>query len=113
MDFWQRMSPNTDAINVRGFVLASAARCSLMKVEHVTEGGQRWKILLEGGADWVRLLGYYGCATKLDPLRRFLMVDVCAEWEALRMGIERLTVLFPTEFSMFDFNLEKSGRTVQ
>ena len=36
-----------------------------------------------------------------------------AEREALRMGIEHLTVLFPTEVSSFDFQVEKSGRTVQ
>ena len=29
------------------------------------------------GADWVWLPGCYGCVTKLDPLRRFLMVDEC------------------------------------
>ena len=32
-----------------------------------------------------------------------------AEQEALRMGIERLTVLFPTKVSLFDFKLENSG----
>ena len=36
-----------------------------------------------------------------------------AEREALRMGIERLTVLFPTEVSSFDFQVGNSGRTVQ
>ena len=36
-----------------------------------------------------------------------------AEREALRMGIEHLTVLFPTEFRSFDFQVENSGRTVQ
>ena len=36
-----------------------------------------------------------------------------AEREALRMGIEHLTVLFPTEVSSFDFKVENSGRTVQ
>ena len=30
-----------------------------------------------------------------------------AEREALRMGIERLTVLFPTEVGLFDFKVEK------
>ena len=33
--------------------------------------------------------------------------------EALRKGIEHLTVLFPTEVSSFDFQVENSGRTVQ
>ena len=36
-----------------------------------------------------------------------------AEREALRLGIEYLTVLFPTEVSSFDFQVENSGRTVQ
>ena len=36
-----------------------------------------------------------------------------AEREVLRMGIELLTVLFPTEVSSFDFQAENSGRTVQ
>ena len=63
----------------------------------------------------MRLLGYFGCATKLDPGGRVLRntsVMTAAE-EALRMGIERLTVLFPTKVSMFDFKVENSGRTVQ
>ena len=33
--------------------------------------------------------------------------------EALRMGIEQLTVLFPTEVSSFDFQVECTDRTVQ
>ena len=36
-----------------------------------------------------------------------------AEREALRMGIEHLTVLFPTEVSSFDFQIECTDRTVQ
>ena len=36
-----------------------------------------------------------------------------AECEAQRMGIEHLTVLFPTEVSSFDFQVENSGRTEQ
>ena len=36
-----------------------------------------------------------------------------AEREALRKGIEHLTVLFPTVVSSFDFQFENSGRTVQ
>ena len=38
---------------------------------------------------------------------------IIAEREALRKGIEHLTVLFPTEVSSFDFQVENSGRTVQ
>ena len=36
-----------------------------------------------------------------------------AEREALRMGIESLTVLFPTKVSLFDFKVGHSGRIVQ
>ena len=36
-----------------------------------------------------------------------------AEREALRMGIEHLTVLFPTEVSSFDFQVECTDWTVQ
>ena len=36
-----------------------------------------------------------------------------AERAALRMGIEHLTGLFPTEASSFDFQFANSGRTVQ
>ena len=36
-----------------------------------------------------------------------------AEREALRMGIEHLTFLFPTEVSSFDLQVENSGNTAQ
>ena len=36
-----------------------------------------------------------------------------AEREALRLGIEYLTVSFPTEVSSFDFQVESTDRTVQ
>ena len=36
-----------------------------------------------------------------------------AEREALRLGIEYLTVLFPTEVSSFDFQVESTDRIVQ
>ena len=35
-----------------------------------------------------------------------------AEREALRMDIEHLTLLFPTEVSSFDFQVECTDRTV-
>ena len=35
-----------------------------------------------------------------------------AEREALKLGIDCLTVLFPTEFSSFDFQVECTDRTV-
>ena len=61
----------------------------------------------EGGADLVRLLGYCGYGMNTALLRKSPMV------EALRMGIEYLTVLFPTEVSSFGFQVESTGRTVQ
>ena len=36
-----------------------------------------------------------------------------AESEALRMGVEQLTALFPVEASYFDFVIENDGRTTQ
>ena len=36
-----------------------------------------------------------------------------AERKALRLGIEYLTVLFPTEVSSFDFQVESTDITVQ
>ena len=76
----------------------------------------------EGRADQVRLLGYCGYGMNTDLLRKSPMVvgrvlrnvsAMIAEREALRMGIEHLTVLFPTEVSSFDFQVESSGRKVQ
>ena len=36
-----------------------------------------------------------------------------AERKSLRMGTEDLTVLFPTKVGSFDFQVQKSGKTVQ
>ena len=36
-----------------------------------------------------------------------------AEREALKLGIDFVTVLFPTEVSSFDFQVESTGRTAQ
>ena len=36
-----------------------------------------------------------------------------AESDAVRMGIEHLTVLFPTEVSSFHFQVESTDRSVQ
>ena len=51
-------------------------------------------------------VSYGGCVLKNAS-------QMIAEREALRKGIERLTVLFPTVVSSFDFQVENSGRTVQ
>ena len=76
----------------------------------------------EGRADWVRLLGYCGYGMNTVLLRKSVSYGggvlrnasaMTAEREALRLGIEYLTALFPTEVSSFDFQVENSGRTAQ
>ena len=68
-----------------------------------------------GAAAWILWLrDEYGSFEKLSSggvLRNASAMT--AEREALRMSIEHLTVLFPTEVSSFDFQVENSGRTVQ
>ena len=69
-----------------------------------------------GAAAWILWLrGVYGSFVKVSHGGRVLRnaSAMTAEREALRMGIELLTVLFPTEVSSFDFQVESSGRTVQ
>ena len=51
-------------------------------------------------------VSYGGCVLKNASA-------MIAEREALRKGIEHLTVLFPTVVSSFHFQVENSGRTVQ
>ena len=61
----------------------------------------------------MRLLGFFGYGVNMVSLRKFPMVGrvlmnasaMIAEREALRMGIEHLTVLFPTNVSSFDFQV--------
>ena len=74
----------------------------------------------EGRVGLVRLLGFYGYGMNTVPLRKSYGGRVLrnasamiADREALRMGIEHLTVLFPTEVSSFDFQVECTDRTVQ
>ena len=69
----------------------------------------------------MRLLGYCGYGMnsvsfeKVSYGGRVLRnaSAMIAEREALRLGIEHLTVLFPTEVSSFDFQVECTDRTVQ
>ena len=69
----------------------------------------------------MRLRGYCGYGMNTALLRKSPIVDavlrnasaMIAEREALRMGIEHLTVLFPKEVSSFDFQVECTERTVQ
>ena len=69
-----------------------------------------------GAAAWIlRLRDEYGSFEKVSYGGRVLRnaSAMTAEREALRMGIEHLTALFPTEVSSFDFQVECTDRTVQ
>ena len=61
-----------------------------------------------GAAAWILVtrpfekISYCGCASAMT-----------AERGARRLGIEHLTVLFPTEVRTFDFKVENPCRTVQ
>ena len=69
-----------------------------------------------GAAAWILWLrDEYGSFEKVSYGGRVLRnaSAMTAEREALRMGIEHLTVLFPTEVSSFDFQVECTGWTVQ
>ena len=69
-----------------------------------------------GASAWILWLrDEYGSFEKVSYGGRVLRnaSAMTAEREALRKGIEHLTVLFPTEASSFDFQVESSGRTVQ
>ena len=69
-----------------------------------------------GAAAWILWLrDEYGSFGKVSYGGRVLRnaSAMTAEREALRMGIEHLTVLFPTEVSSFDFQVECTDRTVQ
>ena len=69
-----------------------------------------------GAAAWILWLrDEYGIFEKVSYGGRVLRnaSAMIAEREALRMGVEHLTVLFPTEVSSFDFQVECTDRTVQ
>ena len=69
-----------------------------------------------GAAVWILWLrDEYGTFEKVSYGGRVLMnvSAMIAEREALKLGIEHLTVLFPTEVSSFDFQVECTDRTVQ
>ena len=69
-----------------------------------------------GAAAWILWLrDEYGIFEKVSYGGRVLRnaSAMIAEREALKMGIENLTVLFPTEVSSFDFQVECTDRTVQ
>ena len=67
-----------------------------------------------GAAAWILwLLDEYGTFEKVSYGGRVLRnaSAMIAEREALRMGIEHLTVLFPTEVSSFDFQVECTDKS--
>ena len=69
-----------------------------------------------GAAAWILWLrDEYGTFEKVSCGGRVLRnaSAMISEREALRMGIELLTVFFPTEVSSFDFQVESTDRTVQ
>ena len=69
-----------------------------------------------GAAAWILWLrNEYGIFEKVSYGGRVLrnVSAMIAEREALRKGIEHLTVLFPSVVSSFDFQVENSGGTVQ
>ena len=69
-----------------------------------------------GAAAWILWLrNEYGTFEKASFGGRVLknVSAMIAEREALRMGIEHWTVLFPTEVSSFEFQVECTDRTVQ
>ena len=75
----------------------------------------------EGEVDLVRLRGFCGYGMNTVPFEKVSYGGcvlknasaMIAEREALRKGIEHLTVLFPTVVRSFDFQVENSGRTAQ
>ena len=89
----------------------------IQKSRHVVlsfDGARRESGL--GAAVWIQWLrDEYGTFEKVSFGGRVLRnaSAMIAEREALRMGIEHLTVLFPTEISSFDFKVECTDRTVQ
>ena len=69
-----------------------------------------------GAAAWILWLrDEYGSFEKVSEGGRVLKnaAAMTSEREALRLGIEYLTVLFPTEVSSFNFQVESTDRTVQ
>ena len=97
--------------------MASDLHDKIQKSRHIVlsfDGARRGSGL--GAAAWILWLrneygifekvSYGGCVLKNASA-------MIAEREALRKGIEHLTVLFPTVVSSFDFQVENSGRTVQ
>ena len=69
-----------------------------------------------GAAAWILWIrDEYGSFEKVSYGGRVLrnVSAMIAEREALKLGIEYLTVLFPTEVSSFDFQVESTDRTVQ
>ena len=97
--------------------MAPDLRDKMQKSRHIVlffDGARRRSGL--GAAAWILWLrNEYGIFEKVSYGGRVLRnaSAMIAEREALRMGIEHLSVLFPTEVSSFDFQVECTDRTVQ
>ena len=94
--------------------------CSLRKVTESStcDAVFRWEKTWSGlgVAAWVLWVRFKaGSFEKVSHGGRVLRDNsaMVAEREALRMGIDRLAVLMPTKVSLFDFEIENSGRPVQ
>ena len=89
----------------------------LQKSRHILmsfDGARRVSGL--GAAAWIFLLRHEtGSFEKISYGGRVLtnISAMIAERQALRMGVARLAVLFPTNVGMFGSKVENSGRTVQ
>ena len=98
-----------------GWRLMSTKNCIKHVISYCLSMGPKRESGL-GAAAWILWLrDEYGSFEKVSYGGRVLRnaSAMTAEREALRMGIEHLTVLFPTEASSFDFHVENSSRTVQ
>ena len=69
-------------------------------------GAAPWIVWLRNEYGIFEKVSYGGCVLRNASA-------MIAERESLRKGIEHLTVLFPTEVSSFDFQVESTDRTVQ
>ena len=97
--------------------MAPDLHVKMQKSRHIVlsfDGARRGSGLC--AAAWILWLrDEYGTFEKVSYGGRVLRnaSAMIAEREALRMGIEPLTVLYPTEVSSFDFQVECTDRTVQ
>ena len=98
-----------------GWRLISTIKCKTSRHIVLSFDGARRRSGL-GAAAWILWLrDEYSTFEKVSYGARVLRnaSAMIAERAALRISIEHLTVLFPTEVSSFDFQVECTDRTVQ